>query len=174
MKGDYPKPVLLTTLDPDVVLRIVQVVIDPAVRGLCCRPYDLHPLGCPNYGKRETCPPKARLYGEVYDLTSVYVVVTKFDLAAHVARMRASHPDWSDRQLRCVLYWQNGARKRLSCRIAEILKRLHGYRAETCPEAMGVNVTETLRTVGVELEWPPIRIVRQVALLGIPKQRAKR
>ena len=147
----------------------VWVVLDPAVRGLCCRPYELHPRGCPNFGKRATCPPAAPLYGEVYDLAQpVYAVVTEFDLAAHVARMREAHPDWSDRQLRCVLYWQGGARKKLARRIAEVLQRCRVYRAETCPEAMGVNVTETLKQAGIEMEWPPIRIARQVALLGIP------
>ena len=38
----------------------------------------------------------------------------------------------------------------------------------TCPEACGVNVTSTVLTIGVKLEWPPIGIVRQVAIAGEP------
>jgi hypothetical protein len=33
---------------------------------------------------------------------------------------------------------------------------------------MGVNVTETLRLEGIVLEWPPVRIARQVALIAYP------
>ena len=36
----------------------------------------------------------------------------------------------------------------------------------TCPEANGVNVTRTLKEYGIELEWPPKRIVRQIAIIG--------
>jgi predicted metal-binding protein len=145
----------------------VSVVLDLSVRDMCFLPYDLHPKGCPNYGKRPTCPPGAALYREVYDLTQpVYAVVNEFNLGEHVERMRSLHPDWSERQLRCVLYWQAGARKQLKKQIGEALRDMPYYIAETCPEAMGVNVTQTLHQVGIELEWPPVHIARQVALLG--------
>jgi hypothetical protein len=32
---------------------------------------------------------------------------------------------------------------------------------------MGVNVTATLKDAGIELEWPPKKFVRQVALAGV-------
>jgi hypothetical protein len=35
------------------------------------------------------------------------------------------------------------------------------------PEAMGVNVTETMKNAGVVLEWPPENIVIKVAFIGI-------
>jgi hypothetical protein len=38
-----------------------------------------------------------------------------------------------------------------------------------CPEAMGVNVTATMKNLGVELEWPPKNIVRKVAIIGVRK-----
>jgi hypothetical protein len=155
----------------------VSVVMEPSVRSICRRPYDLHPKGCPNFGKRETCPPRARLYWEAYDLTqTVYAVVNEFNLGKHVERMRTLHPDWSDRQLRCVLYWQAGARRELKNKISALRERGQfpvGYVIETCPEAMGVNVTATLLGVGIALEWPPVRIVRQVALLGMPMNASK-
>jgi predicted metal-binding protein len=147
----------------------VSPVLDPSVRGLCCRPYDLHPKGCPNFGKRATCPPQAPLFFSVYDADRpVWAVVNEFDLGGHVDRMRAAHSDWSDRQLRCVLYWQGGARAELKRQIAAALRALPGCRAETCPEAMGVNVTATLAAEGITLEWPPVRIARQVALIAYP------
>ena len=38
--------------------------------------------------------------------------------------------------------------------------------ATFCPEAMGVNVTQTLKEAGVELEWPPEKTVIKVAFVG--------
>jgi hypothetical protein len=149
----------------------VSPVLDPSVRGLCCRPYELHPKGCPNFGQRATCPPAAPLYSHAYDMARpVWAVVNEFDLGGHVERMRTAHPDWSDRQLRCVLYWQGGARAQLARLIAAALRAMPGTRAETCPEAMGVNVTATLAAEGIALEWPPVRIARQVALIAYPNE----
>jgi hypothetical protein len=50
---------------------------------------------------------------------------------------------------------------------SEILafKHLHpDYGIDPTPEVAGVDVTQTLKTVGIVLEWPPVRIARQVAL----------
>ena len=77
---------------------------------------------------------------------------------------------FADRQLYCVLYWQPKARKQLNGHIEYLCcGPLYKYGAERCPEAMGVNVFETLANAGLELEWPPRKIARQVALLGIPR-----
>lgn len=150
----------------------VAPVLDPTVRGLCCKPYDLHPRGCPNFGKRAACPPAAPLYSDAYDMARpVWAVVNEFDLGAHVERMRSAHPEWSDRQLRCVLYWQSGARRNLNNAIFAMRESVTfpaGCQVETCPEAMGVNVTATLAAEGIALEWPPVRIARQVALIAYP------
>jgi predicted metal-binding protein len=149
----------------------VSPVLDPSVRGLCCRPYPLHPKGCPNFGQRATCPPQAPLFVSVYDAARpVWAVVNEFDLGGHVERMRAAHPNWSDRQLRCCLYWQRGARKQLQRKVMAACCTLDEgtYGVEFCPEAMGVNVTATLAAEGITLEWPPVRIARQVALIAYP------
>lgn len=164
--GDSDRRAVHGTVAP---LVRISPVLDPSVRGLCCRPYPLHPKGCPNFGKRASCPPKAPLFNQVYDMAQpVYAVVNEYDMADHVERMQRNHPDWSDRQLRCVLYWQGRARKSLAGLIRLALRSLPGTRAETCPEAMGVNVTATLAAEGIELEWPPVRIARQVALIAYP------
>lgn len=152
---------------------IVQVnpVIDYSVRGLCVKPYYNHPKGCPNFNKKKGCPPNAELFDKVYDLTKpVYAICNIFDLRSHIERMREKHPDWTDRQLRCCLYWQSKARKELMKHIKEFYRE-YGleYKVETCPEAMGVNITETLKNVGIILEWPPETVAYQVALAAIKK-----
>jgi hypothetical protein len=158
-------------VEEQLLVRIVPV-IDYGVRALCVRPYSLHPRGCPNVGKCDRCPPQAPLFNNAFDLEQpVYAVVNEFDLAGHIVRMKERNPNWSDRQLRCVLYWQPKARKQLDGRIRRALAsdRCRGYAATWCPEGMGVDVTATLELAGITLEWPPDRLARQVAFLGKPR-----
>ena len=79
------------------------------------------------------------------------------------------HPKWSDRQLRCCLYWQGKARSHLRAKVAAFLVNHPDCIAEFCAEAAGVNLTGTLRKIGIRLEWPPRKIVRQIALAGTPR-----
>ena len=94
--------------DPcDDLLIKVNPVIDYTVRALCVEPYEAHPKGCPNVGKCDRCPPEAPLFDRFFDTSKpIYAIVNEFDLGSHVERLRVKHPDWSERQLRCVLYWQ--------------------------------------------------------------------
>lgn len=172
----------------------VTPVVDYTVRKLCCRPYPGHDrgkkTGCPNYNVKEGCPPAAPLFDRFFDLTRpVFVIYNAFDLEGHVQRMRAAHPNWSDAQLKCCLLWQNGARKQLSKHLVEFLNKhpdyiaaVAGYRGiekdlgplfarvvPSSPEAMGVNVTQTMASAGIHLEWPPEKVAYQVALAGIKK-----
>jgi hypothetical protein len=152
---------------------LIQVfpVIDHTVRALCAKPYPLHPKGCPNVGKCDRCPPRAPLFEEVFDIAApVYAVINEFDLGMHVIKMRASNPGWSYRQLSCVLYWQGTARKQLKQAVETILPAFTGYAVTYCPEGMGVDVTATLAATGIELEWPPVKVARQVAFLAKTRQ----
>lgn len=143
--------------------------IDYSVRNLCVRRYPDHKHGCPNFNRKEGCPPKADYFDKVYDLTQpVYAIINVFDFAAHVTRMKGLHPEWSQRQLECCLYWQPRARKQLFELIVNFLKDHRGYKVEPCPEAMGVEITKTLAASGMLLEWPPLNIACQVALAAIP------
>jgi predicted metal-binding protein len=149
----------------------VYPVIDYGVRELCHKPYPLHPRGCPNYNNRKRCPPKAPYFDQVYDLSKpVYAVVNEFDIGVHIAKMKLKHPTWSDRQLRCVLYWQGSARKQLKAQIRKELVALPGYMVTMTPEGMGVNVTKTMAEVGIILEWPPVHTARQIAFMAERKK----
>lgn len=149
--------------------RIVPVV-DATVRGLCAKAYPRHPHGCPNFGHQATCPPEAPLLLDVFDLAqSCFVVWNVFDLAAHVAFMRVAHPTWSKAQLECCLYWQGSARKHLNGELSLFRGAYPKHALVTCPEAMGLNVTATMKSVGIELEWPPVTMTYQVAFAGIAR-----
>lgn len=157
----------------------VKPVIIQSVRDLCLRPYPNHKKGCPNYGKKKGCPPSAPMFDLVYDLSEpVYAIYNVFDFKGHVDRMKRKHPDWSQRRLECCLYWQGTARKALNTKI----KIFHGamlgitggdYSITIVPEAMGVNVTETMRRGGIDLEWPPVNVAYQIAFAGILKEETK-
>jgi hypothetical protein len=128
---------------------------------LCAKPYDGHPKGCPNFGKRHTCPPQAKPFDLRYP-GRWFVIWTEFDLGAHTKRMRSKHPEWSERQVYCCYYWQGTARKQLREQCAEFtrigLGEFQGGRGdyiEYVPEAHGIDVTNTMKSIGIEMQWPP-------------------
>lgn len=161
--------------DPRGLIIPVYPIIDYSMRGMCAKPYPGHSKGCPKFNAGyPDCPPDAPRFYDVFDIKfSVYAIVNEFDLAAHVRKILGVHPDWSDRQARNVYYWQKGARAVLRNKIGLVLSLVEfkGYGFTMCPEAMGVNVTKTLAEEGINLEWPPVNIARQVALIGMKIER---
>lgn len=156
----------------------VKPVIDKSMRQICTKPYYNHKKGCPNFGKRDICPPKAPMIYDYFDMSKPILAVWQaFNLEAHRENMRENHPKWSRRQLDCCLYWQGKVRKNLKRNIDYNLKRYVLFEGEKnliatdCPEAMGVNVTDTMAMVGVLLEWPPEKIVIKIAFVGIGRVR---
>ena len=145
----------------------VEVVVDHSMRGKCTLPYPGHPKGCPNFGKKDICPPKAPMIEQVLNLAEpVWLVAVPFDLAAHVQEMGKKHPGWTMRQRANLLYWQGSVKKRLAqkakCQaIVEDLSLIIG-----CPEACGVDMTATCAAAGIYLEWPPVNTVWKAVLIG--------
>lgn len=142
----------------------------PSPRGACVKCYRNHRRGCPNYGKRKDCPPSVPMFDQVFDVSKpVYAIYSIFDLAEHVERMRARRPDWTEPQLLNSWFWQPTANRLLNKRITEFISiyRNAGYYATTGPEAMGIDVTETMRNAGIELEWPVRKQVYKIAFAGI-------
>ena len=156
-----------------VKFRTIEVlpVLDSGMRDLCAKPYPNHPKGCPNYGKRDLCPPKCPSLRDTLNLCKpVYAAYAAFNLGQHVENMYKRHPKWTYRQAACCLYWQGSVRSKLKM-YAEDQKRLHpGTIIVSCPEGAGVNVTETMSNAGVKLEWPPKNITRMIYFLGRPKK----
>ncbi len=150
---------------------VVPVLLDCPPGQLCQRRYPGHPHGCPNYGQRATCPPSAPRWKPSDLDTARYVAIWNvFDFGAHVARMAVLHPQWTQRQRECCLYWQAGARAKLKEEVlrfyAECRIIPQPYVCYT-PEARGVDVTATMVQLGVMLEWPPTAVTHQVALARI-------
>ena len=146
----------------------VNPIINISVRALCIKPYIGHLKGCPNFGKKDICPPISPLITDVFDMDKpIYAIYNKFNFGAHVTKMKEKHPNWTIRQLECCLYWQGSARKQLKNEIVSFLKEHKEYHVLVCPEACGVNITETMAQIGINLEWPPKTNAYQIALAGI-------
>ena len=149
-------------------------VIDFSMRKICTNPYPNHPKGCPNYGKKAGCPPQLPRIDQLLEMDisqPIYAIFNKYDFKGHCDRMRAKHPKWSKRQVECCLYWQGTARKNLRERISAFTWKHPHYSIIDCPEGAGVNITETMKMVGIELEWPPVNHTYQIALAGILKEK---
>lgn len=150
--------------------KIVIPTVNLDVRDLCYKPYPNHKKGCPNYNHKKGCPPKVETIWEALHIGCVvYAIWTTFDFARHVTKMKTAHPNWSQRQLECCLYWQGTARKNLRQEI-ELFQLTHNYTTWTilqCPEAYGIDVTATMKSIKQHLQWPPKDITYQVALAGI-------
>jgi hypothetical protein len=147
--------------------QIVKPVVNLEVRKLCFKPYHNHPKGCPNFAKKKSCPPFLSSIYNIIDLNqSVYVIWTRFNLAAHVAKLRAKYSQWTQRQLECCLYWQPRARKGLQNELRAFLKDHPGLYVEGTPEGAGVDITATMKGIGISLEWPPVNWTYQIALAG--------
>lgn len=133
----------------------------------CEFPYPGHKDGCPNYGK--TCPlPRVETY---FDLSQPHwFAIVRFDLHSHVVRMSEMHPKWSDRQCRCVLYWQNKVKGRLD-RLCQcwIWDRNEDLIWHKIPEAMGINVILTMKKIGQPIEIKPKIEVCKIAMIGTQK-----
>jgi hypothetical protein len=106
----------------------------------CTLPYPDHPDGCPNFNTRETCPPVTQSIQDIID-RPYYLVGIKFDLASHANRLKMKHPHWSERQARCVLYYQARLNKQLWAK-AEVFTRQLGsdFIFVKKPEAHGVDM----------------------------------
>lgn len=136
-------------------------------REWCKLPYPDHPKGCPNYGMRPSCPPQALLISNYFDITRpLYLIAVEFDLAGHIKKMQSLHPDWSQRQLRCCLYWQGGVNSELKQKCRQFEWEHPTMITTTCPEAMGVNVIETAYRCGLPIETKPTDRVFKIAIGG--------
>ena len=144
-----------------------QLVINPKTREWCKLPYPGHTKGCPNYGKKDDCPPKAPMVDEVFDLSKPHwLIVEEFNLGEFAEKMKEKHPHWSDKQSRCLLYWQGSVRKKLRLALEEFQEKMPDTIYTLLPEAMGVNVFLTAKKVGIKIDKNPMGTVYKIALVG--------
>lgn len=150
------------------VLPVKKLIFRKQVQDYCKLPYPGHKYGCPNYGMKDHCPPKVGLIDTYLDINKpLYLVIEEFDLTQHIQRMLTLHPNWSDRQARCCLYWQKGVRNKLKERVKLVMDILGTTAYTTIPEGMGCQMYTTCLHSGLKLERiKGLKLHRQVAIVG--------
>jgi hypothetical protein len=164
----------IAIIKPDKLFFVVNPV------DLCRLPYPGHKKGCPNIG-RPGCPPDCDRLEKKYNLSKLYFLCyVKFNLKKQKEKMRELHPGWSEKQCKCLLYWQKSVVKELRGK-AELfcidrsqyvnycgkIEPMIEYQYELIPEAMGLHVFETMKYHGIKLERNPEDYVYKVAFIGV-------
>ena len=160
--------VVMETEGAESPIRFIEVTgalaIDYNVRDYCTLPYPGHPEGCPNYGKRKECPPSAPLVEDFIDLSKPhYFVVYTLDYADTESMDGKLQACWS--------YWHRNMKSILCETIGKFQSDHPGTVFTLHPSAVGVDVLETAKNVGIPLEISPQGTVYRIALLGYPVDR---
>lgn len=135
--------------------QVSNIIYGKKYQNLCRVPYHNHPKGCPNYGKRKDCPP-CDLVSERFNLNEpFFVIYTEYPVGEFAERMRLNHPEWADqpRQWYNCIRWQGIARKEHKKDILEFQNKYPNLVVDMNPEALGINVTEMMKQIGINLEW---------------------
>lgn len=98
-----------------------------------------------------------------------WFITIKFNLQKHAEQMKAKHNNWSEKQCRCVLYWQNSVRKTLKNACIKFCNN-NGRIFTLIPEGMGVYVIKTAKRIGIPIQTKPKDIIFKIALIGYPNK----
>lgn len=150
------------------IIELKKVMFDKrANNGIWCKAhYPNHPLGCPNF---PNCIEKNQLKYCSPNSLKWYAVIEEFDLETHANKMKKNHPNWTNKQCRCILYWQNSVRKKLKEKAEKACLKLNGFVVTLIPEALGINVFGTMAKVGIILYKNP-KIVKKIAFVGVKEK----
>ena len=148
---------MIIQINPDIITS------EKRIQNLCRIPYYGHSKGCLNYNNKEGCPPQP-LVEKVFDFKNpLYIIYTIFHLCEFAERMRTAHPEWNEhpRQWYNPRRWQPAAKKEHRLELERFVNE-YDLNYNKCPEAHGVNVTDLMAKIGVEIpwyDWPPDHIL---------------
>lgn len=120
---------------------------------LCTQPYFNHKNGCPNFGVRDDCPPNVKHISEEFEMDSINILLLEFPLNEYFLQRKKIHPDWTNRALINPRHWQNHLRASMNNEWENLKEEYPNYEMIRNPEGQGVNVEETLKLVGIEMDW---------------------
>ncbi len=179
-----------------ITLPLEAVVYGPRVSLWCLCSYPRHPDGCNNYGRKEICPPKVRVFPSMFDVSgyevvnpdilvdnpmylmrlmpgrepTLWFILETFDLEKWSEDLRAKNPHYkmSDAQTRIPYLWQPSLEKRVVAEANLFKWRNPSIRFDVLPrpEANEVNIFSTCAIHGVKLERNPQKTVYQVVMIG--------
>ena len=134
------------------------------LRRWCSSPYPGHKRGCPMWKGRKakdgTPAPCTRAFRNIstfddnFDRNEpAWCAFTTWDMVAQEAKIRASHPDWTQKQCRNVRYWQRTFRNGLKDDIREFFRKKQLWGKYGCFDGgFTLNIHATLWRAGLKLE----------------------
>ncbi len=161
----------------------------PEIKDLCYRSYPNHSKGCPNIDKcYHLNIPNFEILLEYGKFNHFYLVYAKFDFKKYKELRKSEHPNWTENQVKCVLYWQNSVKKQLidyinvinfinkkayilGCGSGMKFKKLPNYQKRVASmEHVCINVFSTMKLNGIKLEIIPKKIIYLICLICSQKQ----
>jgi len=132
----------------------------------CTLSYPGHPKGCKNFPQ---CPTKYPDFKSIEHKYKWFAVMVEFNLKHFAEQMRIKHPNMTENQSRCLLYWQPRVRKQLKQKAYVNAYKFNGDIVLEIPEACGVNVIITMMKAGVLININHPNIVKKIMLIGRKK-----
>jgi predicted metal-binding protein len=130
----------------------------------CKKPYPGHKHGCPNYGKKELCPPFSKFMKDnIEKYHYFYLIYAEFDFRGYKDEMSILLPDWTEKQLGCCLYWQTQLKNKFYTYVKEFITSTDlllgcgsgfGKNIQSM-ESGGINVFKTLTNNNILYEDRP-------------------
>ena len=155
------------------------IISYPEIEDLCHRSYSNHKKGCPNIDKcYHLNIPNFEIISEYGKYNHFYLIYAKFDFKQYKDLRKKEHSNWSEKQIKCVLYWQKSVKKILSEFINQQDLSNHGYilgcgtglkiknqdRVGSMENSC-INVFSTCKLNGIKLEINPKNNIYLVCLL---------
>ncbi|NHJ22999.1 MAG: DUF2284 domain-containing protein [Candidatus Lokiarchaeota archaeon] len=147
------------------------IVFDPEVQTYCNNPK----FKCPNYNHSWACPPKAPyLEEQILQFKKFFLIYVKKELIknknAYFKRYEFMRDDIEEEVARFIkenkndyneikILWDGHCRicqkEGKKCTIDEGIPCRYPDDIKYSMEAVGINVTETVRKIQIDIEWPP-------------------
>lgn len=162
------------------------IIFDPIVQSYCNNPEYL----CPFYGKSWACPPEAPyLENEIMSYDKFYLIYTKFEIQKkgdNKSRTSFRYKDMREIMEQEMEKFLNQHRKEFKeikilwdghcrvcekenkkCSIEEDVPCRYPDKIRYSMEAVGIDVTQTVKKLDIDIEWPPINHVYRFGLVCV-------
>ncbi len=160
------------------------IIFDPKVQLYCNNPK----YRCPYYEHSWGCPPKAPyLEEEVMAYERYYLIYFRFDLKDKNSGKIADSPSYKDmrkvmeKEMEDFIHSHQGKSEEMkilwdghcrtcekegkTCTLDEGIPCRYPDKIKYSMEAVGINVTETVKKANLDIEWPPINHVFRFGLV---------
>lgn len=108
--------------------------------------------GCPNFGNVD-CPPNIEHISEAFREDSMHLLTVEFPFQEYIDIKKEKHPKWGNRALINQRHWQGHLKSILDRYWERMRDRYPNHVVIRNPEAMGVNIEETMKKLGIKLQW---------------------